>query len=423
MKKLFFVLITILGLSCFLNAQSFQNLFPDVNDENQWNSSKQHHLELLNSSNQLKSANELVFLLDSIHGYSINTESVWEGTYKIELTYDDRGNLIGYLGKDWNDDAADFLMGYNLVWIYDENNNEADYYFMSWNVTSTAWDTTSHYSYSYDEIGNQMGEVRKDWDAETSSWINVFSRAFKYDANGYVIEQLVQNWNAVDLWFDNALYTYENNADGLVTEFLMKSWNTTDSELKDKFWNFFKYDDNNNLIETDSKIWDENLEIWKNSYLSTFTYETNGLKIEQLSQSWNASNSVYDNITRYLFVYDEFGNETEYHSQNWDAGTSTWKQSRKDINYYSQHDVTEVEILELANSIIIYPNPAENEISLSNITELSTVSIHDINGKLFIQREVDSKKTVISVSQLPRGLYLLKISSQSGQQVAKFVKK
>jgi len=427
MKKLSLILITLFSFSLLVNAQSSQNIFPDLigeNIESPASTSKQHHLELLNRSSMLKSANELVFLEDSIHGFSINAEMVWEGKYKIELTYDERGNLIGYLEKDWDDDAADFLIGYNDVWIYDENNKEVEYYYMKWNLVNIAWDTTVYETSFYDENGNLTEQIRKNWDANSSDWVNSSQRLYKYDENGLQIEYLYQKWDlANSVWYNNYLYETKYNTNGIRTEYYSQKWIVADSAWLNYSLNLYIYNDDNNVTESDLKRWDANLEDWVNNYFYTSTYGTNGLRAELLSQRWNASDSVYDNLSSYLFVYDEFGNETEYHSQSWDAGTSTWKQNKKDLNYYSQHDVTEAKILELGNSIIIYPNPAENEISISNIPELSTISVHDINGKLFIQREVDSNKTQLNVSELSPGLYILKISNSAGQQVSKFVKR
>ena len=421
MKKILLVLVTIFGLSCFLNAQSFQNPFPDTNDVTELGSSKQHHLDLKNQ-NKLKSANELVYLLDSIHGLKINADSVWEGTFKIDLTYDEHGNLIGYLEKDWNDDAADFLTGYNDVWIYNENNIESEYYFMKWNKASSNWDSVRYEKYSYDERGNKTEIISQNWKSEYSDWANTWLHLYEYDVEDNMTRHYLKQWNAENaIWENYYLYTHEYNLIGFVTESIQKDIARGDSTWRNRKMSSYVYD-SNNLIELERKKWDSTNEIWINEDLSTYTYGANGLLDEKVWKKWNVSDSVYNFYNLFLYEYDEYGNEIEHQQQRWDTENLVWKGYRKELNYYSQHDVTAAKILDLENSIIIYPNPAENEISLSNITELSTVSIHDINGKLFIQRKVNTNNEVINVSQLPAGLYLLKISNQSGQQVAKFVK-
>ena len=426
MKKLSLVFIAILGLSCFLNAQGFQNSFPDINDENQWNSSKQHHLDLLESSNTLKSANGLVFLRDSIYGFSFNSESVWEGTYKLYISYDYRGNIVGYLEKDWNEDTGDYVNGYDELGIYDENNHQIKYYSMKWNTDTQVWDSTQIIQSLYDEFGNRTERLYQKWNSELSDWVNNSRYSYKYDENGNQIEFLHEIWSLVSsTWNNSSLYTSEYNLEGLKTMEIRSVANTVGGIFawKNYSQSIYYYDDNSNMLLLESKKWDATNEIWINNYVYRYVYNSNEALDVRIYQSYNVTEEAYFDVNRIMYSYDEFVNLRESVRQSWNLETSTWVSTSKDIYYYSQHDVTEAEILELANSIIIYPNPAENEISLSNITELSTVSIHDINGKLFIQREVDSNKTILSVSQLPRGLYLMKISNVSGQQVLKFIKR
>jgi predicted small secreted protein len=74
-----------------------------------------------------------------------------------------------------------------------------------------------------------------------------------------------------------------------------------------------------------------------------------------------------------------------------------------------------------ALGISVYPNPAESEIMLLNVTQKHTVAIYNILGQKVIEQEVDVDATSINISNLSNGTYLMKFEGYS--EVLKIVKK
>ncbi|WP_188112200.1 T9SS type A sorting domain-containing protein [Aquimarina sp. RZ0] len=59
--------------------------------------------------------------------------------------------------------------------------------------------------------------------------------------------------------------------------------------------------------------------------------------------------------------------------------------------------------------IRIYPNPAVNEIQISEIQSNNRLSIYDANGR-FVKQIIDySKDETINVTELPSGIYIVEI--------------
>jgi hypothetical protein len=75
-----------------------------------------------------------------------------------------------------------------------------------------------------------------------------------------------------------------------------------------------------------------------------------------------------------------------------------------------------------ANKMAVYPNPVTDGFHISGINEKSTLNIFDINGKLLLTKEIDDSEYV-TVSSLPQGIYLVRISSDAGVFEKKLVKK
>ncbi len=76
-------------------------------------------------------------------------------------------------------------------------------------------------------------------------------------------------------------------------------------------------------------------------------------------------------------------------------------------------------------NITVYPNPANNKITISNnkeIPEEAIISISQINGQLVMQDKFQNQKLIeLDVSNLSNGIYLLKIETQEGMEVKKLV--
>lgn len=77
------------------------------------------------------------------------------------------------------------------------------------------------------------------------------------------------------------------------------------------------------------------------------------------------------------------------------------------------------------NNFFVYPSPAENTISYSNLNKnkVSSISITDISGKQ-IMHLIDSSVTeVIDISDLQSGIYFITFTSENISTVKKFIKK
>ena len=70
----------------------------------------------------------------------------------------------------------------------------------------------------------------------------------------------------------------------------------------------------------------------------------------------------------------------------------------------------------------IFPNPAKNNLSVSNATTIDAVEITTLIGQTTSTKKVNDLQTEIDVTALPTGIYFLKISSDNQQKMVKFVK-
>lgn len=72
------------------------------------------------------------------------------------------------------------------------------------------------------------------------------------------------------------------------------------------------------------------------------------------------------------------------------------------------------------NSISLYPNPAKNSITLSNITKEYAVTIFNLLGQKVKEQHIDANNSELNISNLTIGTYLLKIEGYNN--ILRFIK-
>jgi hypothetical protein len=66
----------------------------------------------------------------------------------------------------------------------------------------------------------------------------------------------------------------------------------------------------------------------------------------------------------------------------------------------------------LSNSLIVFPQPSSTEIEVKTNETIVTYKIYDLNGKTLNDEKFTSNK-IISVANLPKGIYLLQLINQN----------
>ena len=77
---------------------------------------------------------------------------------------------------------------------------------------------------------------------------------------------------------------------------------------------------------------------------------------------------------------------------------------------------------DVENSIIIYPNPANDIIYYNGLTEMNLISVSDINGRI-VKSQVAEINGFMEIADIAAGIYIIKFKSESGEMIYKFVKK
>ncbi len=184
--------------------------------------------------------------------------------------------------------------------------------------------------------------------------------------------------------------------------------------------------------------------------LGTYTYDSYGNLINWLSQSIDGDNP--ENSARTIFTYDAAHNETSALRQDWkdnswvnldfdshsfnennlltsdtyrywnSAGTKVMEGDS--IAYYYNDAITGIiEIERTKENIYIYPNPGNGKFTLTSNSNIQSIVIYNINGKLIYSDSgfIQQMQKEIDLSGYDKGVYLVKIQTSKGVETKKLL--
>ena len=74
-----------------------------------------------------------------------------------------------------------------------------------------------------------------------------------------------------------------------------------------------------------------------------------------------------------------------------------------------------------SSDVKFYPNPASDHIFVENLQD-GKISILSMNGAVILNRDITNNKTMVDISKLPNGIYMLKAVSKDKTTVRRFIK-
>ncbi len=132
------------------------------------------------------------------------------------------------------------------------------------------------------------------------------------------------------------------------------------------------------------------------------------------------NNSGYYNIS--LKVTDAFGCISTFSDSSYLQKTTDAIISMTVI----PKETTGISDNEISNQIMIYPNPAKENLTIdfkNNVyIQNNIVYIYNLGGQLLLQQSIKQEKTNLNISNLTKGMYIIKISNDKKTNVSKFVK-
>lgn len=77
----------------------------------------------------------------------------------------------------------------------------------------------------------------------------------------------------------------------------------------------------------------------------------------------------------------------------------------------------------LESGLSLYPNPTEDQVTVSAIRVFDAVTVYDLRGRLVVQESVNTLSTSLDMSSFEAGIYLVKITSGTSVVTKRLIKK
>jgi hypothetical protein len=321
---------------------------------------------------------------------------VWESTFKYVYKYDANANKILYEECRYNNG---WVTHRRNTLTFDAQNHELTSFEEAMENGSMVNKNKSNFA--YDANGNRTLSERYIWSG--SNWIGDFKEERQFDSNGKPILLVGSDWNSVSNdWFEFCKEYLEYDSDKV------KSFYAYDLNVNDNVWVGrsgveFVYDGVDNTIKTQEYKWHPTNKNWYCAFVKTTTYNDAYSKADLILPAWD-----------------------DYYTQPVNGLIKTYD---IDLNlsgdfittyYYSDMQVTGTDEKMALPALTIWPNPASDVIALEGISGVATVYISSLNGSLVLTAEVQAGQS-IPVSQLAKGVYLVKAVSDGGTFESKLV--
>jgi hypothetical protein len=404
-------------------------------------------------------------LMNKVNLYLWNGLS-WDSTYYADFFYDSNENQ--YLQLDYNMNASNWEAQSKDSTVFDANDNIIERHYLNWGGSS--WENGYRNFYSYNSAGLETLQTSEDWSG--TAWVFNNKTERSYDQNNNESRYAEYFWGGT-VWENGYAVNYGYDSQNRLlhsTSFFgnLSVWDPADSTVN--------YYSSNNLPDStvsfyrNGTIWDYSVKTsyaytafneidssieyyhngtdWEPSYKSYNVYNGQALKIlgmnyswagfwepmDSLSLSYDANQQMiqsasyfwngvqgWDNSVRTTYTYDVHGNMilTFYEFGN----ANLWEGSDKYHYYYEQEiplsaGQPSAEIIATA-----FPNPTADVLNLQLESQEPAdylIRIINVNGQAVFQKQLKqfsgSENLLLSVRDLPQGIYYLQLSNEKGQK-------
>lgn len=389
-------------------------------------------------------------------------------------TYNEQGLRLTEKRMYWDEDINQFIPEWWHFYSYNSDNLLETDIEEAWDMNTQTWVQNNKRAYEY-QNGLMISETWSGWNAETSLFVNSMRFLHTYDEHDNPTSYLSEEWSGTDWEYNYGyyiIYDYDdqfnvlskmevNLLDSTNINYYAYTYDSNGNVLSDTFdytqngervkynYNIYTYDANYNLIQRTTMEWNEDLANYIHASWNgriTYTYDENNNRTSHVRETYNydvGSWRIDGWNPKLTWEYDN-DNAVLIRSFSFDEETGTWVNSMSghvDLHYNNMKSgyemmagghQFEISYTKFQNNVSIgeenvvpiqcYPNPTQDKIYVTGLTERSIVSIYDINGKRIASQLTSNQHTTFEMSAYPSGIYFVEIKNGTQRYAIKVVK-
>ncbi|MDZ4663384.1 MAG: T9SS type A sorting domain-containing protein, partial [Bacteroidota bacterium] len=186
---------------------------------------------------------------------------------------------------------------------------------------------------------------------------------------------------------------------------------------------------------------------WVKFLKANFTYNAANSPLIETYQTWTGTAWVND--YRYLYTYDANNNETSesyqewligtwkinnYHGRRWDANNYSYSNVQRNYNSgggpvsYGDSSITYYKTVvgikendTEKGQLLVYPNPGKGVFTIENGIDITSIKVHNVQGTQVFETKIESKIANLDLSNLPAGMYFIRVNEGSSRIIHKVI--
>ena len=346
--------------------------------------------------------------------------NIWTNDKKYQYTYDTSKNLVKRFRQDWDGVQNTWTDKYDYENTYNALNQRTSS--IRKDLTANGWVNGVKYTYLYDANGNLIERLKFRYNSTTGSFENDIKYDYTYDAGNLRLTNTVYDWNAATAsYVPDSKYSYQYN-NGIVMQRTHYAYNGG-AWLEDARTLYTEGD-----VETDQDLVGVS---WNNAFQrQSFVSANNALAV-----SWGKVQIQYGDGQNYLRwetlqesnvhhfeIEMRDGNEVPAY-----VGTVSPGNGRGGNEYVfpipSYIKETLLRVVEVDENrersfspwlhyipmqkLILFPNPATDEINIFPNPGAGTILLRDLNGAMISKQTGTGGR--VDVRNLPSGTYFISL--------------
>lgn len=363
-------------------------------------------------------------LIEEISWTYYTSENGWEEDWKIVYEYDESGNLISGTEYEWDYIDELWIPDFQYEYTYDADGNQIDGMYSYWNEDQEIFELSYKSEYLRDGDGNLISLTYSEYDG--GIWYPYLEYEYKYDANLNLTEEITYYYDEDEqVWFQDTKYVYIID-DSFTSGEILTPW----------YWDYF-FASYKNMITAivvysgpeDELTIEHKTTLYYNDYepvddpepdtwTLTLTIQGNGT-VNVNGEPYTSPITVDNGTQLNLEALADEG----YEFIEW-TGDLVSSDAQATLTMIFDRDITAVfEVLSSAVVIEstrpgIYPNPFQDNITLSNAGDITIVRITSMTGQTLREFNLTGSDTqTLSAGDLDAGIYLFILQSKNGERI------
>ncbi|MGN6568065.1 MAG: T9SS type A sorting domain-containing protein [Flavipsychrobacter sp.] len=348
----------------------------------------------------------------------------WQNSQQIIEQYSGTNNLLSSLSQHWDNTLGSWANDLRYHGIYSSSDDRLADSNLFWNSATSTWgnaafSTINHYT--YDSHHHSIKDTSWLWSVSNNAWLPRWvDDSISYNASDKMVYERAQHFDTSSMtWNETDIYKIVYDAAG--NDLSDTVW-VNGSPF---FLGTFSYDAAGHRLSYNLSYWDKLAGKWKDSAEYDDTYDSRGNRIAEVTKIAAHGKSL-TNQFRYLTAYNSYNEILTSNSYIWDTTAATWLHYDLNQYYYdSLLNVTSIR-LPMQGQLSVYPVPAATMLTIDikwPQVHAARLAIYDLNGRLYRQWETNASAIYhsgIPVADLPVGNYILVARAGDAVTTARF---